>query len=107
MNAELTTQLLQGILGLLSIIISGFLIPYLKEKYSFEKRKQVYQIVKTTVQAVQQIAIATGMSGAEKKTEVVRIINGMGIKLNSEELDRMIESCVLELKPLEKQFIEP
>lgn len=107
MNAELTSQLLQAIIGLLSVIVTGFLIPYLKQKYSLDKRAQAYQIVKIAVQSVEQLALALGWDGSKKKEEVIKVLNSYNIRLTHAELNMMIESAVLELTKYEKQLIEP
>ncbi len=107
MSAELTRQIVEAIIGLMGLLITGFLIPYLKQKYSVEKRNQAFQLVRIAVQSVEQIAIATGMSGKEKKAEVIRFLNSYGVKMNAEEMDRMIEAAVLELGAWEKAAVEP
>lgn len=107
MSAELTKQLLDALLGLVAVLITGFLIPYLKQKYSLEKRAQAYQIVKIAVQSVEQLALALGWDGKQKKEEVVKILSGYNIRLTHAELNAMIESAVLELTKYEKQLIEP
>lgn len=107
MSAELTKQLLDALLGLVAVLITGFLIPYLKQKYSLDKRTQAYQIVKIAVQSTEQLALALGWSGQQKKEQVLKTLSEYNIRLTDSELDTMIESAVLELTKLEKQFIEP
>lgn len=107
MSAELTKQLLDALLGLIAVLITGFLIPYLKQKYSLDKRTQAYQIVKIAVQSTEQLALALGWSGQQKKEQVLKTLSEYNIRLTDSELDTMIESAVLELTKLEKQFIEP
>lgn len=107
MNAELMNQIVTALIGLFSALVTGFLIPYLKQKYSLDKRTQAYQLVKIAVQATEQVALALGWNGKEKKAEVLKFLSAYGIKLTESELSAMIESAVLELSLLEKQTIEP
>ena len=84
------------ILSIVSVLITGVLIPLLKQKYSREKVISVIEAVDIAVKAAEQIYTKTGQ-GQLKKQYVLMRLNEQGIKISEKELDDMIEASVLEL----------
>lgn len=84
------------ILSIISVLITGVLIPLLKQKYGREKVLSVMEAVDIAVKAAEQIYKGTGQ-GDLKKQYVLMRLDEQGIKLSEKELDDMIESSVLEL----------
>ena len=84
------------ILSIVSVLITGVLIPLLKQKYSKEKVISVMEAVDIAVKAAEQIYTKTGQ-GQLKKHYVLMRLNEQGIKISEKELDDMIEASVLEL----------
>ena len=84
------------ILSIVSVLITGVLIPLLKQKYGKEKVTNVLEAVDIAVKAAEQIYTKTGQ-GQLKKQYVLMRLNERGIKLSEKELDDMIEASVLEL----------
>lgn len=84
------------ILSIVSVLITGVLIPYLKQKYGRDKVLSVMEAVDLAVKAAEQIYTKTGQ-GQLKKQYVLMRLNEQGIKLSEKELDDMIEASVLEL----------
>ncbi len=84
------------ILSIVSVLITGVLIPLLKQKYGKEKVTNVLEAVDIAVKAAEQIYTKTGQ-GQLKKQSVLMRLNEQGIKLSEKELDDMIEASVLEL----------
>lgn len=84
------------ILSIVSVLITGVLVPLLKQKYGKEKIVNVMEAVDIAVKAAEQIYTKTGQ-GQLKKQYVLMRLNEQGIKLSEKELDDMIEASVLEL----------
>ncbi len=84
------------ILSIVSVLITGVLIPLLKQKYGKEKVENVMSAVEIAVKAAEQIYKESGQ-GNLKKQYVLRRLNEQGIKISEKELDDMIEASVLEL----------
>ncbi|MET3616711.1 type II secretory pathway pseudopilin PulG [Peptoniphilus olsenii] len=84
------------ILSIVSILVTGVLIPLLKQKYGQDKVKSVMDSVTIAVRAAEQIYTKSGQ-GNLKKQYVLQYLNDKNIKISDAELDTMIESAVLEL----------
>lgn len=84
------------ILSIVSVLITGVLIPLLKQKYGKEKVTSVLEAVDIAVKAAEQIYTKTGQ-GQLKKQYVLMRLNEQGFKVTEKELDDMIEASVLEL----------
>lgn len=84
------------VLSIVSVLITGVLVPLLKQKYGKEKIVNVMEAVDIAVKAAEQIYTKTGQGQLKKKYVLMRL-NEQGIKLSEKELDDMIEASVLEL----------
>lgn len=97
MNQIDITPIVSTAVALISLLITTFLIPYIKTKISAEKLAKLLTYAKIAVEAAEQIFRETGM-GEKKKAYVAKYLADLGYKLNGEELDVIIESAVLEMK---------
>ncbi|MDU5925446.1 MAG: phage holin, LLH family [Finegoldia magna] len=84
------------ILSLVSVIVTGIIIPLVKQKYGREKVISVMEAVDIAVKAAEQIYTKSGQ-GQLKKQYVLMRLNEQGIKISEKELDDMVEASVLEL----------
>lgn len=91
-----TSNIFYVILSIVSVLITGVLVPLLKQKYGKEKIVNVMEAVDIAVKAAEQIYTKTGQGQLKKKYVLMRL-NEQGIKLSEKELDDMIEASVLEL----------
>ena len=89
------TPIISAVLTLIISLITAFLIPYIKAKTTDEQFKTIKLWVQVAVQAAEMLYVG---SGEEKKKYVVDFLNSKGFTLNTEEIDNLIESAVLELK---------
>lgn len=92
----MTNNIFYVVLSIISVLITGILIPYLKQKYGKEKIANIMEAVEIAVKAAEQIYTKQGQ-GQLKKQYVLMRLNEQGIKLSEKELDDMIEASVLEL----------
>lgn len=91
-----TIDIFYVVLGIISILVSGVLVPYLKRKGLQVKTNNALEAVEIAVKAAEQIYNQFGQ-GQLKKEYVLRRLSEQGIKLSEKELDDMIEASVLEL----------
>ena len=91
------TPIISAVLTLIISLITVFLIPYIKAKTTDEQFKTIKLWVQVAVQAAEMLYAGSGR-GEEKKKYVVDFLNSKGFTLNTEEIDNLIESAVLELK---------
>ena len=85
------------VVSVLLVIISRYLIPYLKTLYDDTKWKKFLDMVYDAVDAAEQI-IREPKSGAQKKEMVTKFIKEylekIGISVTEEELNILIEAAV-------------
>ncbi|KKY00922.1 hypothetical protein VN21_07785 [Paraclostridium benzoelyticum] len=92
----------QMLIWLISVVITvggGYLIIYLKNKIGSEKLSSYYNIAKMIVMSIEQTQ--TNLTSEEKKQIAVDHLKKLTKnKLSDEEIDRLIESSVYEIKKL-------
>ena len=96
------TPIITAVLTLIISLISAFLNPYFKAKTTDEQFNTIKLWVQVAVQAAEMLYVGSGR-GEEKKKYVVDFLNSKGFTLNTEEIDSLIESAVLELKQAEQK----
>lgn len=84
------------VLSIVSVLVTGVLVPVLKQKYGKEKVLSVMEAVDIAVKAAEQI-YKDNKQGNLKKQYVLMRLNEQGFKVTEKELDDMIEASVLEL----------
>lgn len=89
------TELIQALITLASVVITGFLVPILKQKLSAEKRAKLLEYVKIGVAAAEQIY--GSKAGQKKKEYVVGFLLSKGVVFDVDEVEAMIESEVYKL----------
>ena len=96
------TQIAVALIALLSAIVTGFLIPWLKskiginnDKLSDNQRAILKLAIETAVKAAEQLYYSE--QGQEKKQYVLNILKEQGFDIDSDILDAAIEASVLEL----------
>lgn len=90
------TDIVKLIVSLLSLIVTGFLIPYIANNIKDSKLKNILKWVNIAVRAAEMIFKGSGR-GAEKKEYVLKFLKRKGCTLDMESLENLIESSVLEL----------
>lgn len=96
MNVDIT-KLIEGIIAVLVFIITTFVIPYIRVNVKGKRLEEIVNWVKIAVQAAELIYKESGM-GAFKKEYVIQFMESKGYKIDTDTLDALIESAVLELK---------
>ena len=110
---EVLVAILPPIITIISVLITGFLLPYLKNKNKLntqEERKIFMENIKfwvdIAVKSAEQIYKDIPKSGKDKKAYVLNYLNQKGFEITEEDLDVLIESAVKELKIIEKEWLE-
>mgnify|MGYP000935940056 CR=1 FL=1 len=95
------TPVFQALIGLISLLITTILIPWIKRKINESKRNELAAWVQIAVHAAEQIIKGT-KAGQARREWVLSYLRDRGYDLDDEEIaaqiDAMIEAFVLELK---------
>ncbi|MEA4921604.1 MAG: phage holin, LLH family [Clostridiaceae bacterium] len=90
------TQIITAVITLLSAIITTFIVPWIKSKTSTEQLTQIMKWVAVAVDAAEQIYAGSGR-GIEKKQYVLDFLAKMGVTVDDEALDALIEAEVYRI----------
>ena len=101
MTSSLFVKLLMGILSICSVLVTVYLLPYIKTKISTEDMKKLLNYAAIAVRCAEQIY--TKEQWQEKKEYVMdycmKIINEkLHIDVTYDELDTIVEGIVNEVK---------
>lgn len=94
------TEIIVALIGLLSAIITGVLVPYIRRKTTGEQQKEIAKWVSIAVFAAEQIFTET-QSCSEKRDWVFDFLAEQGIPVDKDrvfaQVDALIEAFVAEL----------
>ncbi|MBQ2994188.1 MAG: holin [Peptococcaceae bacterium] len=88
------TPLCMAVMALAAVVITLYLVPWIKSKTTKEQRESINALVKIAVQAAEQIFAGAGR-GEEKKAYVMDFLAKKNLKIDMAELDKLIEAAVL------------
>lgn len=90
------TQIILAIITLISAVLTGFVIPWLKNKLTDHQYDMLSALVRVGVFAAEQIF--TTEQWKEKKQYVVDLLEENGYTVNTTAVDALIEATVRELR---------
>ena len=90
------TQIILAVIALLSAIITGFVIPWLKNKLTDHQYDALATLVRVGVYAAEQLF--TSEMWKEKKEYVVNLLKQNGYTVDTLAVDALIEATVRELR---------
>ncbi len=96
------TEIIQAILALISVLITTFLIPFLRKKLSAEKLEELKKWVGIAVNAAEQLY--GSKTGQQKKDYVISFLLSKGITFDAKEVETMIEAEVYKLTNEQKSL---
>lgn len=100
MNNEMITVIVKAVLAILSVFITTVLVPYIKERIGNDKYNKLVEYTKYAVRCAEQLY--TPEEWEKKKQYVSQYItekaNDMGIGLNEQDIDLLIEGVVNLIK---------
>lgn len=101
MESEMFIKIVELIIALLSILITTYVVPYLKSKTDTEKLSQTLSWISTFVGAAEQMITESG-KGEEKLALVTswakEKLKEIGVDLTDEQIRTLIEEAVHDLK---------
>ena len=89
------TAILQALITLVALLISAFVIPWLRKKIGAEKMSEFLKWVDIAVRAAEQLYDST--MTVEKKQYVLSFLDSKGVKFTVAEVDAAIEAAVIKL----------
>lgn len=100
MNPELITKLVEAIVTVVIVIISAYVIPWLKNKVGEDKYATIIEFAEIVVRSAEKIY--TPEQWQEKKQYAVNLViekaKNLGIDLSVEEVNAIIEGAVQAVK---------
>ncbi len=91
------TPIANAIISLSALLITTFLIPWIKAKISAEKLAEAQKWVTIAVQAAEMIYTESGLNKTKKNYVRSYLIN-KGYDFDADSINAMIESAVLTMK---------
>ena len=90
---------LKALAMILSLVITGILIPYIKSKTTAQERETLLKLIDSAVSAAEQMPVYSGSGkGDKKKQYVMDWLRERGIDVEYSELTALVESAVYALK---------
>ncbi len=100
MSPELITKITEAIVTVVIILISAYVIPWLKNRVGEDKYNHIISFAETAVRSAEKIY--TPEEWAQKKRYAVEIVQArakeVGIKITLEEINAIIEGAVQAVK---------
>lgn len=91
------TPIIGAVIALCVAIITVFIVPYIKSKFSVSELDEITKWVQIAVQAAEQLA-ASGAIDADSRYDYVKnFLIDKGFSINIDEIKVLIESAVEEL----------
>lgn len=91
------TPIVNALITLLGLLLTTFMIPWIKVKISTEKLEQMKKWTSVGVKAAEMIYKESGM-GEVKKNYVRSFLESKGYKLDIDTVDALIEATVREMQ---------
>lgn len=98
------TVILYLVLGVLGIVVSTVLVPWLRTKLGTEKMAALEAFVEAAVAAAEQL-FGSG-AGEQKKTYALTVLSEQGIDITDPVVDTLIEAKVYNLNEEQKLTAE-
>ena len=89
------TPLLNALIAVAAVLITAFLIPWIKSRTTTAQREDINAQVKIGCAAAEQLYNSGQIQN--KKAYVLQFLAQKKLKVNTDELDKMIEAAVLEI----------
>lgn len=100
MSPELITKLVEAIVTVILLLVSAYVIPWLKNKIGEDKYATIVEFAEIVVRSAEKIY--TQEEWAQKKRYAVEMVSAkvkeLGIELTTEEINAIIEGAVQAVK---------
>lgn len=91
------TPIIQAIIALAGVLITAFLIPWIKSKYTNEQIGKAQYWVNVAVRAAEQTLKVVDETGEKRKKFVEDFLASKNLKIDTASIGNMIEAAVIEL----------
>lgn len=89
-------QIVEALISLIAAVFTCVVIPLIRSKVTTAQFEKIKMYVGIAVKAAEQIYVGNGR-GTEKKQYVVEYLEKLGLKVDAETLDKLIEAAVFDL----------
>ena len=89
------TPLINALIAVAAVLVTVYLIPWLKRRTTAAQREEINAWVKIGCAAAEQLYNSGQISN--RKAYVLQFLAQKKLKVNMDELDKMIEAAVLEI----------
>ena len=89
-------QIVEALISLIAAVFTCVVIPLIRSKVTTAQFEKMKMYVGIAVKAAEQIYVGNGR-GTEKKQYVVEYLEKLGLKIDAETLDKLIEAAVFDL----------
>lgn len=89
-------QIVEALISLIAAVFTCVVIPLIRSKVTDAQFEKIKMYVSIAVKAAEQIYVGNGR-GTEKKQYVVEYLEKLGLKIDAETLDKLIEAAVFDL----------
>ena len=100
MNPELITKLVEAIVTVILLLVSAYVIPWLKNKVGDDKYATIVEFAEIVVRSAEKIY--TQEEWAQKKRYAVEMVTAkckeLGLNITAEEINAIIEGAVQAVK---------
>lgn len=100
MNSEMITEIIKAVLTIVSILVTAYVVPWLKQKIGESKYNEIIDICQKAVCAAEKIYTAD--QWMLKKEYVFNLIKArakaIGFTVTDEELNAIVEGIVFSVK---------
>ena len=97
----MTDTILQAVISVIAVVITAYVVPWLKRKLTAEQQAELAEWVSIAVAAAEQLYTGTGRGG-EKKAYVLSFLEAKGYTIDvdsmTDAIDALIEAAVYALK---------
>ena len=98
---DIVVEIILAVIGILGIVATRYVVPYLKTKTSYNKTLEVTSIIFDVVSAAWAEGVKHGWTGEEQKQWAIKKANtAFGIDLTSEQYDVIRKAAVREMKEI-------
>ncbi len=89
------TPIFEAIITIVSLVLTGIVIPYIRQRIGEEKAENLKKWVSVGVKAAEQMH--GSKTGQQKKEYVISFLNSKGINFNVDEVEALIEAEVFKI----------
>ena len=89
------TPIFEAIITIVSLVLTGVVIPYIRQRIGEEKAENLKKWVSVGVKAAEQIYGSN--TGQQKKEYVVSFLKSKGINFDVDEVEALIEAEVFKI----------